>query len=236
MTGRLAGRRVLVVGGASGIGEAAVRRMLGEGAQVAILDVQDLDRAPVSEVVSGHPRARYLECDVRGEEEVRGAVGAAADWLGGLDVVAQVAGIQAGRGVPVQELDLSTWDNVLTVNLRGAFLVVKHALPRMTRPGGVVILTSSGAGVFGGSGSFAYGSSKGGLHGFALTLEGPLRELGIRVNEVAPGMVDTPLMRAQIPAEELRKRKLLHPDAIGSVIAFLASTDADAVRGVVRTG
>ncbi len=135
---------------------------------------------------------------------------------------------------------------MLDINLKGTFLVVKHVTRHMIPAGaGTIIITSSGAGVLGGSSSYAYGSSKGGTHGLAMVLDRQLSDHGIRVNDVLPGSLDTPLKRAQVAAvrdasgdEESYERmmaNLASPDGVASVMAFLASDEADYVRGSIRT-
>ena len=132
------------------------------------------------------------------------------------------------------------------VNLTGSFLVAKAVVPAMKRAGrGVIILVASGAGVRGGSSSVAYGSSKGAVHGLAMVLEPQLAPLGIRVNDVCPGSLDTPLKRQNVidgavahgedPDAALARAGLGDPRGVARVLAFLASDDADYVRGSIFT-
>ena len=157
-----------------------------------------------------------------------------------------MAGILKGSGLEVTDVDDSIWDPVIDVNLRGSYIVVKHVARYMIpERSGVIILTSSGAGVVGGSSSVAYGASKGGTHGLAMTLDAHLSRHGIRVNDVLPGNLDTPLKigatEEQLANTGDRERYddimagLSSPDGVAAVIAFLASDDADYVRGSVRT-
>ncbi|HUX88018.1 MAG TPA: SDR family oxidoreductase, partial [Chloroflexota bacterium] len=128
----------------------------------------------------------------------------------------------------------------------GSFRMTKAVVPALRRAGrGVIVLIASGAGVRGGSSSVAYGSSKGGVHGLAMVLEQKLGPDGIRVNDVCPGSLDTPLKRqnvidlaeslGQSPEEALRKANLADPRGVGRILAFLASDDADFVRGSIFT-
>lgn len=237
-SGRLAGKRLLVTGAASGIGLATARRAAAEGADLALFDVQD-GRDAAAECAACGVRARSWACDVGVESSVAPAVGQAADWLGGLDAVLHVAAIVGVRDVEVDSLELDDWERVMTVNVAGAFLVAKYTTPHLERTSGALVLTGSGAGIWGGHRSLAYGASKGGLHGLALTLEAPLRARGIRVNDVAPGAVDTPLVRsldgdARVD-EAVANGRVIAADQVASIMVFLASAEASAVRGTVRT-
>ena len=139
--------------------------------------------------------ARYWHVDVTDEHAVSNTIDEAAEWLGdGIDVLAHLAGILKGSGLEITRVDDSIWDPVIEVNLKGSYIVAKHVARHMiARRSGVIILTSSGAGVVGGSSSVAYGSSKGGTHGLAMTLDTHLSKHGIRVNDVLPGGLETPL-------------------------------------------
>ena len=246
--GALEGKRILITGAATGIGRATTIRVASEGASVAALDVNDEEAASTLQTVTdAGGRAQYWHVDVTREQEVRHAVDEAADWLGGgIDVLLHLAGVLKGAHVDVTELSEEVWDYVIDVNLKGSFLVVKHVATHMIRQGaGVIVLTSSGAGVLGGSSSFAYGSSKGGTHGLALTLDQHLSGHGIRVNDILPGSLNTPL---KVGATEESYRNtgdreaydrtiggMSSPEGVAAVLAFLASDDASYVRGSIRT-
>ncbi len=232
--GPLNGRRVLVVGAATGIGRATAVKVAEDGAQVAMMDIIPAGDAPiVSDVATLDADTQYWQVDIRNENEIAAGVESVAAWMGGIDVLLHVAGIQAGSGVDVTEFEADVWDNLMAVNLRGAFLVVKHVLPELEKSAGALVLTSSGAGIFGGSGSYAYGASKGGVHGLALTLEKHLEGRNVRVNEVAPGWIDTPLLRREVG--DVAADGAGSADGVAEVMAFLASPRADYVRGIVRT-
>ena len=246
--GALEGKRILITGAATGIGRATTIRVASEGAAVAALDLNDERAASTLKTVAdAGGRARYWHVDVTREQEVRHAVDGAAEWLGGgIDVLLHLAGILKGAHVDVTQLSEEIWDSVIDVNLKGSFLVVKHVATHMMRQGrGVIVLTSSGAGVLGGSSSFAYGSSKGGTHGLAMVLDQHLSGHGIRVNDILPGSLNTPL---KVAATEESYRNtgdkeaydrtiggMSSPDGVAAVLAFLASDDASYVRGSIRT-
>jgi NAD(P)-dependent dehydrogenase (short-subunit alcohol dehydrogenase family) len=244
----LNGKRVLVTGAATGIGRATAIMAAARGARVAAFDVNDADAATLlEEVAAAGGEARYWHVDVADEEQVRGAVAEATAWLGGrIDSLLHSAGILLGAGVDLEAFEETTWDQVVDVNLKGSFLVSKHVAPGMRDAGtGSIVLVASGAGVIGGSSSYAYGSSKGGVHGLAMVLRGKLADTGVRVYDVAPGQVATPLkIRA---AEELYANdgdranfevtmaKLVKPEGIAEVLLWLASDAAGDVVGTIFT-
>lgn len=244
---RLTGRGVLITGGATGIGRAAALRIAAEGAAVAVADLNEADgRATVEEIRAAGGTAFFLRCNVTDEAEVRAAVAAAAEKLGGLRVLVNAAGILQGAFQAVDMLELEVFARVVDVNLTGTFLCCKHAAPAIEAAGGGVILCiASGAGVRGPSSSLAYSASKGGVQGLCYTLERQLQPRGIRVNVVCPGSLDTPLKRQNIrdgaaargedPEAVLAATKLGDPDGVARILAFLASHDADYLLGTVFT-
>lgn len=244
----LEGKRILVTGAATGIGRATASRVAAEGAKVAAFDVNDADaEATLAAIADIGGTARFWHVDIAHEDDVRPAVDEAAEWLGGgIDVLLNIAGVLKGANVDVTEFSEETWDFVLDVNLKGSFLMAKHVARYMNRQGaGVIVLTASGAGVLGGSSSYAYGASKGGAHGLAMVLDRHLADQGIRVNDVLPGNIDTPLKVAATEesyrntgdknAYEGMMGRLASPDGVAAVMAFLASDDASYVRGSIRT-
>ncbi len=244
----LDGKRIILTGGATGIGRSTAIRVAAEGAKVAFFDVNDADaESTLATITDAGGEARYWRVDVVEESAVENGVDEAVEWLGGgVDVLLSIAGVLQGAQVSIDEFPTDVWDFVLDINLKGTFLVVKHVTRHMIPAGaGTIIITSSGAGVLGGSSSYAYGSSKGGTHGLTMVLDRQLSEHGIRVNDVLPGSLDTPLKRAQVAAvrdasgdEETYENmmsNLASPDGVASVMAFLASDEADYVRGSIRT-
>jgi NAD(P)-dependent dehydrogenase (short-subunit alcohol dehydrogenase family) len=229
-------RRVVVTGAASGIGAATAVGVAAAGGTVALLDIGDL--GPTARGCRAHGVGVVEQpCDISDPEAVEPAFAAVDAALGGIDAVLHVAGVLGRPRAQVDDLDFGDWERVRAVNLDGAFLVARAATPRLERTGGTLVLTGSGAGVFNGHRSPAYAASKGGLHGLMIALEEPLRARGIRVNAVAPGAVDTPMVRAARTAADpgAPGPTLTSPDAVAGILVFLASKAADAVRGTVRT-
>ena len=246
--GKLDGKRVLVTGAATGIGRATAVRVASDGAQVAMFDVNDEGASETLAAIEGEGgAAKYWHVDVTDEVAVSAAVDEAARWMdGGLDVLLHLAGVLMGAGLDITQVDDSLWDPVIDVNVKGSFLVCKHVARYMkAQRSGVIVLTSSGSGVLGGSSSVAYGASKGGTHGLALVLNDHLSEFGIRVNDVLPDELETPLKLSAMDeilrntgdqtVYERTMANLSAPEGVAAVMAFLASDDADYVRGSIQT-
>jgi NAD(P)-dependent dehydrogenase (short-subunit alcohol dehydrogenase family) len=178
----LAGKRIIVTGGASGIGAATVRAYAREGASVVSLDVDDKGGKAVAEAAE----VSYRHCDVSDRSEVRAVFAAAIDELGGLDVLAHIAGIE--RGVPAEDIPEDEWDQVLDVNAKGTMLTNQVAFTAMREHGGAIINFGSAAGVLGQPGSAHYSASKGAVLAWTRTAAREWGQYGIRVNAVAPGM------------------------------------------------
>jgi NAD(P)-dependent dehydrogenase (short-subunit alcohol dehydrogenase family) len=244
----LSGKRIIVTGAATGIGRATLLKVASLGARVAAFDVNDADASSaVEEAAGAGADCRYWHVDVASEDEVAAAVAAATTWLGGgPDALLHLAGILKGARVDIAAFSEATWDDVIDVNLKGSFLVSKHVAPRMQALGsGVIVLTASGAGVSGGSSSYAYGSSKGGVHGLAMVLRDNLAKDGVRVHDVCPGQVVSPLKISVIEetlrltgdraAYEAEMASLIRPEGIADIMAWLASDDAADVIGTIFT-
>jgi NAD(P)-dependent dehydrogenase (short-subunit alcohol dehydrogenase family) len=201
----IAGSGALVVGGASGLGEATARRLQSQGAELTIADVN----AEKGEALAGEIGARFVACDVRDEEQVRAAVEAAAEADGGLRISVCCAGtgwaqkVAGSRGPH----PLEPFSVIIAINLIGTFNVLRLAASAMlgNEPleegeRGVCINTASIAAYEGQIGQIAYSASKGGVVGMTLPAARDLASAGIRVVTIAPGLFDTPLLAA-LPAE-----------------------------------
>lgn len=241
---RLAGRRILVTGAASGIGRATAALFRAEGAAVALLDRNaDLVRQAVREIGAGSgPQAVAVVADLADEAATAAAVEEAADAIGGLDGLVGAAGIDLMR--PFPEMTLADWRAVLDVNLTGAFSVTLAAIPPMQKAGqGTIVHIASGAALRPLATRTAYCASKAGLVMFAKTLAVDLADMNIRANAICPGIVDTPLFRqsfenAPDPGAELGRildryviRRIGRPEDIAYAALYLSSAESAHVTG-----
>lgn len=194
---------VLVTGGASGIGLAVVEAVLAEGwrAVVADLDPRGLDRAREA-LGGGAGDLRFQQLDVADEAAVVRSVAACEAEFGALTGVVNSAGI--GRNVPALETSADLFRRLLEVNLIGSFLTSREAAKAMRDRGapGSIVQIASVSGVTGNEGRTAYGASKGGVIAMAKVMAVEWAPLGVRVNVVAPGPIETPMVREMHSAEE----------------------------------
>jgi NAD(P)-dependent dehydrogenase (short-subunit alcohol dehydrogenase family) len=192
------GSRVLVTAAAGGIGAVVARRYAEAGARVVMCDVDD---GAVEAYLAANPGIGGTTADVSVEADVERLFALVRDRLGGLDVLVSNAGV-AGPAAPVEEMDLEGWRRTLDVNLTGAFLCVRGAVPLLKEAGGgSILITSSNAGTMGLPFRGPYVATKWGLIGFVKTLAMELGPHGIRVNAVCPGDVDGERIRRVIALE-----------------------------------
>lgn len=231
----------IVTGGASGLGLAVARRMVGEGARVVVADL-DAPRARRTAEELG-PRADAVAVDVSVEADVARMVRFAVERFGRIDVLhnnAAALGAEVfGRDGAIVEMDVGVWDATFAVNVRGVMLGCKHAIPAMREGGGgAIVNTASVSALTGEEAHIAYASSKAAL--LALTrhvasMHGADR---IRCNAVAPGLMLTPVARERLSArqlEEYRCERLLPdaatPEDVANLVVFLASGEAACITG-----
>jgi 3-oxoacyl-[acyl-carrier protein] reductase len=239
---RFAGQRVVVTGGASGIGEATAARFLHEGASVLIMDIDDrnIERAQPAlrrAAKSGGGEIYVNRGNVSREADVDVMIGQARNDLGGIDVLVSNAGIAYEE--PFLEITTARWAHTLDVNLTGMFLVCQRVARLMVEQGGgVILMTSSTNGLVGEDKYAHYNASKGGVTLLTKSLAIELGPHGIRVNAVCPGYIVTPLAESiHDPefmaryAEMLPLRHLGQPEDVAGVFAFLASSDANFITG-----
>jgi dihydroanticapsin dehydrogenase len=187
MTDRLKAKRIIITGAVNNIGKEAVRAFVAEGARVVIGD-RDPNGAKTAQEFGAD--VHFIPVDVTDEASVRHLIDAGAEWLGGLDVVCQNAGLQ--HSGPVTSFDAAKWDALFAVNARAHFFGAKYAVPHLRSNGkGSIINTSSLAGQRGGPGMTAYSASKGAVIAFTTSLAMELAPDNIRVNAICPGWVDT---------------------------------------------
>ncbi|MCB1014292.1 MAG: SDR family oxidoreductase [Acidimicrobiales bacterium] len=235
------GEVALVTGGGGGIGRATAVLFAAEGARVVVVDV-DADglAGTVAEVEAAGGEGVAVTADVTDEAQVEAAVAAAVDRFGRLDCAHNNAGT-SGTPSPFTDLSREDWDRVVTLNLTGVFLGMKHELRVMAPAGrGAIVNTSSGAGIIGFPSLPHYVASKHGVLGLTKTAAQEFARSGIRVNAVCPGTTDTPMMQAFIggdPGVEQMMRRTVptgemgRPDQIAEAVVWLCSDRASFVNG-----
>jgi NAD(P)-dependent dehydrogenase (short-subunit alcohol dehydrogenase family) len=241
---RLDGRVVLVTGGARGIGRHYSQALAAEGAHVMIADVAD-GRALVDEIAGRHGAnsATSAIADVSSEDAVEKLVAKTVERFGKIDVLVNNAALFAPlQETKCTEIDVAVWDQVMAVNLRGPFLMVKHVAPHMIAQGyGKIINVGSGTAYRGIPWMLHYVTSKGGIVGFTRALARELGEHGIRVNTLAPGFTlsDTIVRENPGHVETVRARAVQsrslhrdqHPQDLLGALIFLSSAESDFVTG-----
>jgi len=241
-TGRRFADKVAVVTGAgSGIGRAVAVRLAREGARVAALDVAaDNLAATAGDISAEGGTATAYRCDVTSESSVAETVASLTADLGAPSVVCNVAGI--GGFYNTVDMPLERWEQILAVNLTGPFLVCRATLPHLLEQGGSIVNVASNTALMGQSYSAAYCASKAGLLMFSKALAAEYLSRGVRVNVVAPGGVDTPLIGTfELPEgadfKELTKimtpMGFSTPAEIAASIAFIASDESSYTTGAV---
>lgn len=228
--GRLAGQVALVTGAASGIGAAVARRFAEEGASVVAADLAELPAAPGIE-----PRT----LDVADPASVEAAVDAVLARHGRIDSLVHAAGI--GQEIPFLDTPLATFDRIIAVNLRGTFLIGQRVARAMRDAGkGAIVNIASVAGLRGSIGRAAYGGSKGGVVIMSQVMAVDLAAFGIRVNVVAPGPIETPMVVAMHDAairaawqRQIPLRRYGEAHEVAAACLFLVSDEASFITGHV---
>ncbi|BCW06062.1 SDR family oxidoreductase [Arthrobacter sp. NtRootA1] len=240
---RLFGKKALVTGAGSGIGLAVAQRFAAEGAKVYFADI-NVDAAAKAAAEAGTDRAVPVRVDVSDETSVTEAFSLASRDEP-LDIVVANAGVQLfGQDAKVGDLDLEVWERTMAINLRGAFLTLKHAVRAMENRGGSIIVTGSPTAVVACGQTFtAYTSSKAGVHGLARVVAADYAAEGIRVNIVVPGYTETPLVQTIADDPESRAG-LVNATMLGragtaadveGIMVYLASDDSAYATGGIFT-
>jgi meso-butanediol dehydrogenase / (S,S)-butanediol dehydrogenase / diacetyl reductase len=234
----LSGKRVLVTGGASGIGAATAARFLEEGSTVCVLDRDAKARDQIQHQLPD--LAGALDADVSNLKEVEAALADAVRIMGGLDVLINNAGISIRHNF--LEITPHDWDKVIAVNLTGVFYVAQAAAKHMAQhDGGVILQTASTNGIVGQPYYADYNATKAGVIELTKSMALELAPK-IRVCAVAPGYVMTPMQRAEYTDElfaelnnKLPLRRHAMPEEVAALFAFLASDDAAYINGHAYT-
>jgi len=241
---RLEGKIALISGAGGGIGRGIALRFAAEGARVGVLDLHgDMCAAVVAEIRAGGGEALALPCDVSDEAEVTEAVATLTQTFGTVTVLVNNAAVMpTGR---IHETSPADFDRCVAVNLRGAYLLSRAVIPGMiaARTGSIIHMASV-TGTLGLPGIAAYSMTKGGLIALARAMSTDYARLGIRVNAVSPGTIDSPMLHHFVAAQSdpvamRRAFDEMHPigrvgtiEEVASVFVFLASDEAKFVTGV----
>jgi len=235
----LKGKRILISGGSRGIGKATVQRFLEEESAVFFCghDPQEVNTTLQEFRTLG--KIDGMACDVSKENDVNRLVEAAEQFLGGLDVLINNAGIAWQENF--LEITPANWDRIIAVNLRGQFLMAQAVAQQMVAAGkgGVIINMSSTNGLVGEEQYAHYNASKGGILLLTKTMALELGKFGIRVNALCPGYILTPLNREIYPSnvveayidEKIPLKRAGQPEDVAAAYAFLASDDAAFIHG-----
>ena len=247
---RLSGQVALITGGGRGIGRAVALRFVSEGAAVMLAATKrEPLEATAAEIRKAGGRAATAVVDVADEAAVKTVVAATLGELGRLDILVNNAGV-GGPTLRVVDMERADWDRTLAVNVTGAFLCSKHAIPHMVaRKSGRIINVTSIAGLMGYPLRSPYAVSKWGMIALTRTLAGELGEHGITVNAIAPGAVRGERVEGVIaaraaalgrPAADVERelfvdptalKRMVGPDDVAATAAFLASNDAANITG-----
>jgi NAD(P)-dependent dehydrogenase (short-subunit alcohol dehydrogenase family) len=241
---RFEGKVVVVTGGSVGIGRAAALAFAREGAKVVVSarrEAEGIDA--VRRIQEAGGTASFVRADVSSEADVAAMIGYAVKTYGRLDVVFNNAGIEGKLG-PIETLTASDFDETFAVNVRGTWLVMKHALPHLTKTKGAIVNNSSVAADLGLAGTTIYASSKGAIQTMTRTAAIELAKAGVRVNAVSPGPIETDMgsrffgsldnmrgfAKSGVPVGVPGK-----PEDIAEAVLYLASPQASFVLGQTLT-
>ena len=244
-TMQLKEQAVVVTGAGQGIGEATARLFAKEGASVAVVDMNpSTGAATVDDIRSDGGDAHFVQADVSDARDVRQMADQVVGALGRLDVLVNIAGVQ-GMVADVVELPEDEWRHVLDTNITSVYLCSKYCIPHMLEAGrGSIVNVASMQSYFNMPGSSAYAAAKGGIVSLTRAMALDFARRNVRVNAVAPGYIDTPLLRgfAEATGDEqgtidrwnsrIPIGRLQTPAEVAEVILFLAGPRASAVTGV----
>jgi 3-oxoacyl-[acyl-carrier protein] reductase len=230
-------KTVLITGGARGIGRTAANRLLADGYSVAFTYAASADAAV--EFMAGDPkRVLAIAADVRDDSHNREVVDEVVQHFGSIDALVNNAGIR--RDALMYNMTPEQWTDVMETNLQGAFSMVRAVLPSMMRQRrGAIVNVASISGIHGVVGQTNYSAAKGGLIAMTRSLAREVARSGIRVNCVAPGLVETDMIAGLDPEtkremiREIPLRRAIQPEEVAAGIAFLLSDEASGITGQV---
>jgi NAD(P)-dependent dehydrogenase (short-subunit alcohol dehydrogenase family) len=235
------GKAALVTGGGSGIGRASALAFAERGAAVTVVDIRGDHAAETAKLIeAAGGQARWAECDVTQSGAVEAMVNEAAAAYGRLDFAHNNAGITGPAAVTAAYTE-EDWDRVLAVNLKSVFLSMKYELPHLTKQGGAIVNSSSGAGLIGFAGLPAYVASKHGVVGLTKAAALEYASKGVRINAICPGSTRTPMLEAYMGGDPTMEKlmasasplaRLATPEEMAAAVMWLCSDAASFVIGV----
>jgi meso-butanediol dehydrogenase/(S,S)-butanediol dehydrogenase/diacetyl reductase len=238
---RLEGKVAIITGSGTGIGRATAELFAREGAKVVVADNNaDAGQITVQAIQAAGGEALFIEVDVSKSAQVKQMVQTVLDTYGGIDILFNNAGVLIWG--TVLDTDEEAWNRVMSINLTGIFLCSKTVLPHMiTRGSGSIINSSSSTGSHDAVGNIAaYVTSKGGITLLTKCMALDHMQDGIRVNAIAPGPTDTPMLRDNLSPEDLQAfveafplGRLGRPEEVAQAVLFLASDEASFVTGAI---
>ncbi|NJO42674.1 MAG: glucose 1-dehydrogenase [Cyanobacteria bacterium CRU_2_1] len=241
-TGRFAGKVVLITGATSGIGEATARAFAAEGATVHFCGRREaLGEQVAQSIREAGGKATYQRADVRVENDVKAFVDNCVEQYGRLDIAFNNAGIESSPS-PIADRALEEWMDVMMTNATGVFLSMKYEIPQMLRQGGGVIVNNASVSSHVGFATIApYSASKHAVLSLTKVAALEYADQNIRVNSIAPGAVDTPMLRRALAAwstnfetvsQDYPIKRIVMPEEIARSVMFLSSDDASCITGM----
>jgi len=236
---RFQGKTAIVTGGARGIGLEVARQLAAGGATVVLVDVlADALKAAADALAAGGTRVLTYVVDVTNEEAVEKMIDEVAEQCGSIDILVNNAGIT--RDDLLLRMEAAQWDLVMAVNLKGTFLLTKHACRYMVRQkGGSIVNMASVSGLVGNPGQANYSASKAGVVGFTRTVARELARKNVRCNAVAPGFIDTDMTQVlpekakEMALAAIPMKRMGAAADVAHAVCFLASDEASYVTGHV---
>jgi 3-oxoacyl-[acyl-carrier protein] reductase len=240
---RFENKVALITGAGSGIGRATSLKLSDEGAKIIVADInEETGKETVEMVKAEGGEAAFVKCDVADEEDIKNVVAEAVRIFGRIDTLCNIAGFPQ-KSTMIEECDTAFWEKVFFINVKGPWMLSKYALPELKKTKGTITNITSVGLHRPRAGQTVYGSSKGAVYSLTRTTAIEFAPYGIRVNCVAPGPVNTPMLPKFIAVdftEDVVQQvkggtalgALVEPEDIANAIAFLASNDASKITAL----
>ncbi|MEL6299642.1 MAG: SDR family oxidoreductase [Pseudomonadota bacterium] len=234
-----AGKSIVVTGAGSGIGAATAKRFAADGYAVTLNGRTESKLKSVAAEIGSDDHVHIAPGDVSKPDDCKRIIAAHVQRFGGLDVLVNNAGVAVGG--QIDQVAFDDWRKVMSINVDGVFLMIHEAVPHIEKTGGSIVNVSSVSGLGGDWGMSPYNATKGAVTNFTRALALDFGSRGMRINAVAPSLVETDMTEDMVKDDELVAKfadripigRYAQPDEVADVIAFLASHDARFVNGVI---